>query len=76
MLKPLLRKELKELLMEKSILVGMIIVPLIMFPLIGGLTSLGIKSAVTHVAGVQEIGLVDLDNTDLSGRLLDRKSVV
>ena len=70
MLKPLLRKELKELLMEKSILIGMIIVPLIMFPLIGGLTSFGIRSAATHVAGVHEIGLVDLDNTDLSGRLL------
>ena len=32
MLKPLLRKELKELLMEKSILIGIIIVPLILFP--------------------------------------------
>ena len=70
MLKPLLRKELKELLMEKSILIGMIIVPLIMFPLIGGLTSFGIRSAVTQVAGVQEIGLIDRDNTDLSEVLL------
>jgi len=69
-LKPLLRKELKELLMEKSILIGIIIVPLILFPLIGGLTSFGVRSAATHVAGVQEIGLVDLDNTDLSKDLL------
>ncbi|OYT66955.1 MAG: hypothetical protein B6U65_04345 [Candidatus Wolframiiraptor sp. EX4484-121] len=70
MLKPLLRKELKELLMERSILIGIIIVPLIMFPLIGGLTSFGVRSAVTQVAGVQEIGLVDRDNTDLSEVLL------
>ena len=70
MFKPLLRKEVKELLMEKSILIGMIIVPLIMFPLIGGLTSFGMRSAITYVAGVQEIGFIDQDNTDLSGKLL------
>ncbi|RLG05845.1 MAG: hypothetical protein DRN65_06365, partial [Thaumarchaeota archaeon] len=70
MLKPLLRKEVKELLMERSILIGIIIVPLIMFPLIGGLTSFGMRSAITYVAGVQEIGFIDQDNTDLSEKLL------
>ena len=69
MLRPLLRKELKELFMERTILIGVIIIPLIIFPLMGGLTSLGMRAAVQQTLAEEEIGLINLDEEGLADDL-------
>jgi ABC-2 type transport system permease protein len=66
MLLPLLRKEIKELLMERSILVGAIIIPLIVFPIIGALTGLGMSAAMERAEVGLVIGIADLDKTWLT----------
>ncbi len=70
MLRHLLRKEVKELLMERSILIGAIIIPLIIFPLMGALTGLGMEAAVGRTAAGFTIGLADLDKTNLTTSIL------
>jgi len=69
MLRHLLRKEVKELLMERSILIGAVIMPLIIFPLMGALTGLGMGAAVERTAGFT-VGLADLDKTNLTMMVL------
>ncbi|MCD6591924.1 MAG: hypothetical protein J7K78_02785, partial [Thaumarchaeota archaeon] len=73
MLGNLLRKEIKELLMERSILIGAIIIPLIIFPLMGALTGLGMGAAIqrTTMAGIT-IGYADLDKTNLTAELFPK----
>ncbi len=66
MLRILLRKEVKELLMERSILIGAIIIPLIVFPLMGALTGLGMSAAMEKAEAGIIIGLADLDKTRLT----------
>ncbi len=70
MLLPLLRKEVKELLMEKSILIGIVIIPLIMFPIMGALTSLGVGAAAQKTMGGLTIGIADFDQTNLTSKML------
>ncbi|MCS7132663.1 MAG: ABC transporter permease subunit [Aigarchaeota archaeon] len=66
MLLPLLKKEVKELLMERSILIGMVIVPLIIFPVMGGLTGVGMSFAMQEVGREVAIGVADFDQTNLT----------
>lgn len=79
MLRTLLRKEVKELLMERSILVGAIIIPLIVFPIMGALTSLGMGAAMERVEAGLTVGVADLDGTNLTRvelpRLLEEKGI-
>ena len=70
MLLILLKKEVKELLMEKSILIGILIVPLIIFPIMGGLTSIGMSTAVQGIRGELIVGIADLDRTNVTMSLL------
>jgi len=72
MLMPLLRKEVKELLMERSILMGMIIVPLIMFPIMGALTSLGVRVAAERAVSWPVMALADLDGGNLTSIALPK----
>jgi len=79
MLRILLRKEVKELLMERSILFGAIIIPLIIFPLMGALTGLGMSAAMERAEAGLVIGIADLDRTSLTSielpRLLEEKGL-
>lgn len=52
-------KELKELVRDPKILLGMIVLPLIMFPVIGGIMSFSIQSAQEQAA---KAGLLVLNN--------------
>ena len=70
MLLTLLKKEVKELLMEKSILIGMVIIPLIIFPVMGGLTSVGVSFAAQRSGQEVVVGVADLDHTNLTMMLL------
>jgi len=70
MLFTLLKKEVKELLMEKSILIGMVIIPLIIFPIMGGLTSVGVGFAMQRSVQEVVVGIADLDQTNLTLTLL------
>ncbi|MCD6235722.1 MAG: ABC transporter permease [Thaumarchaeota archaeon] len=70
MLLPLLRKEVKELLLEKSILIGVLIVPLIIFPLMGALTGLGIGTTAQKAMGGITLGVADFDQTNLTKSVL------
>ena len=72
MLRHLLRKELKELLMEKSILIGAIIIPLIIFPIMGALTGFGVGAAMEKTMGRIPVGLADLDGTNLTMSVLPK----
>lgn len=70
MLLALLKKEVKELLMEKSILIGIVIVPLIIFPVMGGLTGVGMGFAMQRTGQEIAIGIADFDQTNLTTSLL------
>ncbi len=72
MLRHLLRKEVKELLMEKSILIGAIIIPLIIFPIMGALTGLGVGAAMEKTMGRIPVGCADLDGTNLTMNVLPK----
>lgn len=72
MLRHLLGKEVKELLMEKSILIGVIIVPLIIFPMMGALTGLGVGAAMEKTMGRIPVGFADLDKTNLTMSVLPK----
>jgi len=72
MLLPLLRKEIKELLMEKSILIGIVIIPLIMFPIMGALTSLGVGAAAQRAMGGLTIAVADFDQSNLTAEMLPK----
>lgn len=72
MLRHLLRKEVKELLMEKSILIGAIIIPLIIFPIMGALTGLGVGAAMEKTMGRVLVGYADLDRTNLTVSVLPK----
>jgi len=55
----ILIKELKELIRDPKIIVGMIIVPLIMFPVLGGIMSFSVQSATEQA---QKATVLVLDN--------------
>ncbi len=55
-------KELKDLLRDPKIVIGMIVVPLVLFPAMGAMFKTGIESAESKTP----IGIIDLDNQTLS----------
>jgi len=72
-LKALIYKELKELLMEKTILIGVVLMPLLLFPTIGGIFSFTMMEA-TRVEEIETVTLAvnDLDEGEYSSFLIDR----
>lgn len=58
-------KEVKDLLRDRKIVVGMILVPLLMFPLLGGAINLSTQSAQT-AASSSSFGLMNLDSGNYS----------
>lgn len=54
-------KELKELLRDPKILIGMIVVPLVMFPIMGFVIGGSMESTQQRLQSLQ-VGLVDFDN--------------
>ncbi len=72
-LKALLYKELKELLMEKTILIGVVLMPLLIFPTLGGVFSFTMMEA-TRTGDIGTISLVvnDLDNGEYSRFLIEK----
>lgn len=59
----ILVKEIKELVRDPKILIGMIIVPLIMFPLLGGIMSFSVQSAQEQA---QRAAILVVDNDSSS----------
>ncbi|MEM3643533.1 MAG: ABC transporter permease, partial [Nitrososphaerota archaeon] len=72
-LRALIHKELKELLMEKTILVGVILMPLLLFPTIGGILSFTMIET-TRTGDIETITLAvnDLDKGTYSKLLVDK----
>jgi len=61
-------KELKELLRDPKILIGMIILPLLMFPLLGMVIGISIESAEQRLQTIT-VGIVDFDHGEWSKNL-------
>ena len=66
----LIEKERKELLSERTILLGIILSPLILLPFLGLVISVSISSSEDGMAGM-EVFYVDKDLTELSSSFLD-----
>ena len=62
-IRPLIVKEVKELLRDPRIVLSIILVPLVMFPLMGGIVGYAQKASMPKT---ETIGVMDLDNTQLS----------
>ncbi len=58
----ILVKEMKDLLRDPKIVVGMIVVPLLMFPAMGLMFRTGIESAESEI----QVAIIDLDNQEFS----------
>jgi len=58
----ILIKEMKDLLRDPKIVIGMIVVPLVMFPAMGAMFRTGIESAEGEI----QLGVIDLDNQEFS----------
>ena len=58
----ILIKEMKDLLRDPKIVIGMIVVPLVMFPAMGAMFRTGIESAESEI----QVGVIDLDNQEFS----------
>ncbi len=58
----ILIKEMKDLLRDPKILIGMIVVPLIMFPAMGAMFRTGVESA----GGETAVGVINYDNGEFS----------
>jgi ABC-2 type transport system permease protein len=58
----ILIKEMKDLLRDPKIVIGMIVVPLVLFPAMGAMFRTGMESAEGDI----QIGIIDLDNQELS----------
>ena len=67
-IKNIVSKELKELLRDPRILVGMIIVPLIMFPLLGLVIQTSMESAERRLQTIT-VGVADFDKGEWSRNL-------
>lgn len=71
--KALLYKELKELFLEKSIIIGVIIMPLLLFPILGGVVSFTVTEVVKEeTAEYVKVAVENLDR-DIYSRLLINK---
>jgi ABC-2 type transport system permease protein len=60
-LRALVRKEAKELLLEKTVLFGVVLMPLIIFPMVGSLTQVGIQATREAAQSIGVVGWVDED---------------
>ena len=58
----ILVKEMKDLLRDPKVIIGMVVVPLIMFPAMGAMFRTGIESA----GGETAVGIIDYDNGEFS----------
>ncbi|MCW4052888.1 MAG: ABC transporter permease [Candidatus Bathyarchaeota archaeon] len=63
-------KELKELLRDPKILIGMIVVPLVMFPILGFVIRGAMESTEQRIQNLQ-VGFVDFDHDELGQNLSD-----
>jgi len=68
-LRSIVIKEVKELIRDPKILLGMIIVPLIMFPLMGSAVRMSMQSAIESARLVQ-VAVVNLDQGEVAQSLL------
>jgi len=66
----LVKKELKELLMEKTILLGVLLMPLIIFPLLGGAMSIGFSASAEQIKQQRTL-YIDLDGEEYSRALAE-----
>jgi ABC-2 type transport system permease protein len=66
----LIQKEIKELLRERTILVGVILLPLILFPVMGFTISIGMTSTVERLTTI-DILYIDMDNGGEADRLAE-----
>lgn len=63
----ILVKEMKDLLRDPKIVIGMIVVPLLMFPAMGAMFRTGIESAESEI----QVGIIDLDDGTFSQEFID-----
>ena len=68
-LRALVRKEAKELLLERTVLFGVVLMPLIIFPMMGGLTQVGIRATREAAQSIGLVGWVDEDLGEYSQML-------
>ena len=61
---PLIRKEVKDLFKERVVLLGMIVGPLIMFAVLGGVMSLSFKAAVKEAGKPVKMAVMVLDTSE------------
>ena len=66
----IMKKEVKEMVRDPRLLLGMIIVPLIMFPVMGSAMSASM-STVEESASIIDLGVVNMDNGNRSDELID-----
>ena len=66
----ILKKEVKEMVRDPRLLLGMIIVPLIMFPVMGGAMNASM-STIEDSTNVIDLGIVNLDHGNRSMDLID-----
>lgn len=63
----ILIKEMKDLLRDPKILIGMIVVPLVMFPAMGAMFRTGIESAESEI----QLSIIDEDNQEFSAAFVN-----
>jgi ABC-2 type transport system permease protein len=68
--KAIVLKEIKELMRDPRILVGVILVPLVILPLMGGLSSIAMESVQRELASIR-VALVDEDRSQYSSLTQD-----
>jgi len=65
----IIRKEVTEMIRDKRLLLGMIIVPLLMFPMMGYAMSASVSSVEDSMSHI-DLGIVNLDSGNRSGELI------
>jgi len=68
-LKPLVEKEVKDLLRDPRIYIGLLI-PILMLPLIGFAMSVAVRSATEAAMKEMKVAVLDQDGTETSGNLI------
>ncbi len=66
---PLVRKEVKDLFKERVVLLGMIVGPLIMFAVLGGIMNVSFKAAVKEAGKPLKLAVMVLDTSEPAARL-------
>ncbi|MCK5398290.1 MAG: ABC transporter permease [Thermoplasmata archaeon] len=65
----IMKKEVKEMVRDPRLLLGMIIVPLLMFPVMGGVMTASMET-IEESASVIDLGIVNMDNGNRSHELV------